>query len=199
MSFVSLRFTATARKERLRVHRDKGVRYALSKAETADVLTEIFGTRSDAFDRKGIAMDDAGRRGRSKDLNLTYGEYDLDLFTKLLDRASPAQGDTFLDLGSGCGRLVLAAWMLYDHWKRCFGVEIVDPLHKESIAKYGDLREHLASLEVPCPTASVDFIMGDLNETDFSEADVVFCYSTTWDSVRKKQAQSYSFPISSSV
>mmetsp|Transcript_36497 Transcript_36497/g.145925 ORF Transcript_36497/g.145925 Transcript_36497/m.145925 type:complete len:85 (+) Transcript_36497:164-418(+) len=49
-------------------------------------------------------MDDAGRRGRSKDLNLTYGEYDLDLFTKLLDRASPAQGDTFLDLGSGCGR-----------------------------------------------------------------------------------------------
>mmetsp|Transcript_36499 Transcript_36499/g.145936 ORF Transcript_36499/g.145936 Transcript_36499/m.145936 type:complete len:117 (+) Transcript_36499:327-677(+) len=98
-----------------------------------------------------------------------------------------------------CTRLVLAAWMLYDHWKRCFGVEIVDPLHKESIAKYGDLREHLASLEVPCPTASVDFIMGDLNETDFSEADVVFCYSTTWDSVRKKQAQSYSFPISSSV
>ena len=63
---------------------------------------------------------------------LTYGEFDLDGFHEALDCAVDGLPDlsrcTFCDLGSGAGRLVLAAAARYP-WERCIGIEALPDLH----------------------------------------------------------------------
>ena len=63
---------------------------------------------------------------------LTYGEFDLDGFHEALDCAVDGLPDlrrcTFCDLGSGAGRLVLAAAARYP-WERCVGIEALPDLH----------------------------------------------------------------------
>lgn len=63
---------------------------------------------------------------------LTYGEFDLDGFHEALDCAVDGLPDlrrcTFCDLGSGAGRLVLAAAARYP-WEKCVGIEALPDLH----------------------------------------------------------------------
>lgn len=63
---------------------------------------------------------------------LTYGEFDLHGFYEALDCAVDGLPDlqscTFCDLGSGAGRLVLAAAARYP-WARCVGIEALPDLH----------------------------------------------------------------------
>jgi SAM-dependent methyltransferase len=99
------------------------------------------------------------RTGEEPPLQLTYGEFDFYFFAQLLDRAwehycdsstlrdnnCHAEGagvwknQVFIDVGSGAGRLVLAAAALHPTgWKQCRGVELLPGLHKaasENLAK----------------------------------------------------------------
>ena len=68
-----------------------------------------------------------------------YGEYDVGFLAQLLDRAqelSTAQEEdwsdkVFVDMGSGTGRLVLAAAALHN-WKLCRGIELLESIHLEA-------------------------------------------------------------------
>jgi hypothetical protein len=90
------------------------------------------------------------RTGEEPPISNTYGEFDFYFFAELLDRAwehyceypSPSNdtGSTnreawkdqvFIDVGSGAGRLVLAAAALHPMgWKQCRGVELLPGLHQ---------------------------------------------------------------------
>jgi SAM-dependent methyltransferase len=88
------------------------------------------------------------RTGQEPKLALTYGEFDFTFFAELLDRAwehycdskdahsSHPEGEVwkdqiFIDVGSGAGRLVLAAAALHPAgWKQCRGFELLPGLHK---------------------------------------------------------------------
>ena len=124
--------------------------------------------------------------GDGVDAALTYGEYDLGLFASLVDRAFGARegaavGATFVDVGSGCGRLVLAASVLWPSLTRCAGVERVAQLHTlateaAAAAAADDL------LGAPCT-----FYCGDATAflgkgDELAQADVLFAYSSTWPS-----------------
>lgn len=68
------------------------------------------------------------------DTSLTYGEFDLSFFAALTDAAlteggRTVSGQTFVDVGSGCGRLVFAAGVLWPALARCVGIEVVESLH----------------------------------------------------------------------
>jgi len=66
---------------------------------------------------------------------LTYGEFPLDFFTKLIAAAEPTRGEVFCDVGSGCGRLVLAAALLWSDTFSCArGIEISSDLHTAASA-----------------------------------------------------------------
>jgi len=75
-----------------------------------------------------------GAIGCAVDSSLTYGEFDLLFFATLTNEAftrggrSP-EGQTFVDVGSGCGRLVFAAAALWPSLARCVGIEMVESLH----------------------------------------------------------------------
>lgn len=72
----------------------------------------------------------------------TYGEYDLFFFAQLLDKAleysnseekddddEPVSNKVFCDIGSGTGRLVLAAAALHPGFRQCRGIELLNSIH----------------------------------------------------------------------
>lgn len=92
-------------------------------------------------------------RGEEPPREFTYGEFDVDFFGMLLDRswehylegeagddeggadcstASAWRNRTFIDIGSGAGRLVLTAAALHPEWRLCRGLEILEGLHNMS-------------------------------------------------------------------
>lgn len=75
----------------------------------------------------------------------TYGEFDIFFFAELLDEAydiwkeqnrdDTSQGWTdkvFCDIGSGAGRLVVAAAALHPTWKVCRGIELLPSMHESA-------------------------------------------------------------------
>lgn len=90
-------------------------------------------------------------RGEKPPLEFTYGEFDLLFFGELLDRAweiyqsisstddddasstKPWENKTFIDIGSGTGRLVISAAAMHPNWRACKGLEILKGIHNESV------------------------------------------------------------------
>lgn len=117
-------------------------------------------------------------------LENTYGEFPLELFSELVDRAahhSDAVGGTdrsratFCDLGSGAGRLALYA-ATTAAWERCRGVELLTSLHDTAEAKLEQAaREGL--LLCPCAFENLSW---DDEALDLSGVDVLFAYSTAF-------------------
>ena len=89
------------------------------------------------------------KREKQPPKHFTYGEYDILFFAELLDKAyeyhqgferdhdekSGWDGKTFMDIGSGAGRLVIAAAALHPNLKSCIGVEILPSIHQLSLEK----------------------------------------------------------------
>ena len=107
-----------------------------------------------AIGRKAQLGDDLVYRpgligGGSVDTALTYGEYDLGFFATLVDRAldgGDGAGHSFVDVGSGCGRLVLAASELWPALARVSGVESVAELHALAAAASSAARARSISI-----------------------------------------------------
>lgn len=93
-------------------------------------------------------------RGEKPPLEFTYGEFDIVFFGELLDKAweyhimrtssgvdvstatkttKPWENKTFIDIGSGTGRLVIAAAALHPNWRVCKGLEILKGIHNVSV------------------------------------------------------------------
>lgn len=88
----------------------------------------------------------------------TYGEFDLYFFSDLLDLAldyyfgynnidcntmKSWENKTFCDIGSGTGRLVLAASALHSSFHLCRGVEILKGIHEEALKNYERCRSNI--------------------------------------------------------
>ena len=99
-----------------------------------------------------------------------YGELDLKGAWDLLKMVSPS--GVFVDLGSGLGKIVIAAALL-DVFDECRGVEILPELHAEATVAtrraQTDPRAHLSPISLSC---------GDMLATDISDADVVYVFAT---------------------
>ena len=124
------------------------------------------------------------RPGQAVDDSLTYGEYGLDHFAALMEaalalRSGGARGATFVDVGSGCGRLVVAASVIWPELSRCAGVERVPELHELAMAA--------AEKQVGESQPELTFVCGDAanvlsQDGELADPDIVFAYSSTWPS-----------------
>ena len=132
-----------------------------------------------------------GMLGGDVDTALTYGEYNLDFFARLVDVAlggaslpgyaaddgTPVAGKAFVDVGSGCGRLVFAASYLWPQLRSCVGIEKVRSLHELAVKA-----EAAGTPEMEA--APRTFLLGDANELlGTIDADVAFAYCSTWPSI----------------
>jgi predicted RNA methylase len=115
---------------------------------------------------------------------MVYGEFDVSFFARLLELAAPVPGETFVDLGSGVGRLVIAAALLYPRtWRNCQGVELSAPLHDAAIAA----RVCFEQLTPRPPIADCEFTCASVLDAGagadaLAAADVCFSYAVTWAS-----------------
>jgi len=104
-----------------------------------------------------------------KDRSLRYSEADLGFIACLIRAAEPQPGDTLVTLGSGAGRSTLGAATIFPGFKKCIGVEFLQPLVKLSNSYKGKVRGR---------KAPVEFVNADFAEYDLSSADIVFASAT---------------------
>lgn len=110
--------------------------------------------------------------------SLGYGEVAPEGFYTALSKAEPKPGEVFYDLGSGTGKPVFLAALLFD-FSKAVGIELVESL---GMAARGALRRYNQTFRPELPEIQqqqeIAFIDGSFLEKDFSEADVIFSHST---------------------
>lgn len=119
---------------------------------------------------------------------LTYGEWPVEAFLDALDLAVdglPELGSlTFCDLGSGTGRLVLAAAARYP-WARCVGIEALPELHAVSDSLLAAATSMAAASShhlSPCEFRALE-VLPETAPQQLGAVDVVFVFSTCFDDV----------------
>ncbi len=95
---------------------------------------------------------------------LSYGETPLELVDELLDWAGLKAGDSFLDLGCGCGGVVLTA---AGRARRAAGIDLIPAAVKFARGAAEQLK-----------IANVDFLEGDLLEMSLGHFEVIYCCAT---------------------
>lgn len=120
--------------------------------------------------------------GRNKlsyyDQSLTYGEIFFDSFYEMLKKAQPKKGEVFYDLGSGTGKAVFVAHLLFS-FSKVVGIEILPELHQTSkkiLEKYEE--EVRPKILEKNNQQKIDFLLGDFLKTNFFDADIVFVSAT---------------------
>lgn len=142
------------------------------------------------------------KQGKDPPPELIYGEFDFHFFAALLDRAyafyrcdprnqvTAGNGwteKTFVDIGSGTGRLVFAAAALHP-WGLSRGIELLPGIHKLAVERKKDLsttENGMHSLATPqrnqpLNLAPIEFVCGSFEDPYiyFGDADIIFLFST---------------------
>lgn len=107
---------------------------------------------------------------------LPYAELDYELFGELMLRilGSHSYGKIFLDIGSGTGKLVLAAYLL-NTFSKCIGIEILESLSFVSAEVVEEFTKRYYDSDEPL---TMNFINGDATVVDWSYVDVAFAYAS---------------------
>jgi Histone methylation protein DOT1 len=123
------------------------------------------------------------------DNTLTYGEFDIDFLSELLDKYDAGPDTAFVDMGSGVGRCTLAAALLKPAWRLCRGVELLPKLTEFAALVHGDIVNDSSSHDSSSSSSSssramapCDFVTGDVMAPDFclEQFNLCFAYSTMW-------------------
>lgn len=140
-----------------------------------DHLEEVEACFRKAYqDIDGYALADAAKRAFPSQEweSLTYGELPLTSLLKLVEHAKPRSGEIFVDLGSGTGRLVMAAALLWP-FAKSVGVEKMHALMQAS---------KKAEKQVTMPfQGEVRWMLHDIEKADWLDGDIVLCHATCFD------------------
>ena len=127
-----------------------------------------------------ISCNERNRRDISSNVYV-YGEAELDSMVKIFDVVSPKKGEVFYDMGSGVGKQVISAALLFD-FSAVKGIDIMQDLYKTSIDVLSRFNEEFAPKLPPSKVLpEIEFILGDFLKYDISDADVIFSCSTCFD------------------
>ncbi|MEW6366534.1 MAG: hypothetical protein AB1714_18050 [Acidobacteriota bacterium] len=114
----------------------------------------------------------------AKDPNLGYGEVMPHALHQILRDMPAREGAVFYDLGSGTGRTLMLAALLFD-FPRLVGIEIVEALHQTALAALDRYNHEIRpGLPAAKQQQTIEFRCADLRTEDFSDADVVFVHAT---------------------
>ena len=116
--------------------------------------------------------------------NLTYGEVTYHSLATILGAlreygALDGEDQVFVDLGSGCGRPIVAAALLHKGFRRLIGIEILGGLHQMALR----LKQSWDALHIEAgedvEERTLEFVHGSILNYDWAaQADVVLANST---------------------
>ena len=129
---------------------------------------------------------------RDPSLELAYGEFPFDSVDALVDAAlqhcdANTSSLTFVDLGSGAGRVCLYMAMTRPSNWRVLGIEVVPSLHELACqaAQAAIEMQPVGDSDYRADTSpsSLQLFLGPAQDYThvLQQADIVFCYSTAWD------------------
>jgi precorrin-6B methylase 2 len=106
--------------------------------------------------------------------NLLYGELPFETFAKIVERINPKPDGIFYDLGSGTGRIVLQAHILFN-FKKSIGIELLDGLHDKAL-EIKEIFDKNIKLQIAdhINIRELHLIKGDLFQQNYSDADFIF-------------------------
>ena len=137
------------------------------------ILTHLYA------DVDGYAISAQARKKLSyEDKAHTYGEITPDAFYKILQDVEPMEGEKFYDLGSGTGKAVILAHLLFD-FVNCRGIEILEELNNTAqtvLARF--ILEYRQTLPEKKQTQLISFIHGDIMNENFLDGNVFFTHAT---------------------
>ncbi len=116
-----------------------------------------------------LISSDARNKLHYHDKAHTYGEIAPDSFYRILSEVEPQPGEVFYDLGSGTGKAVVLAAMLYD-FSRCVGIELLRELWEAAEQVKARYEKEMRQ--------TIEFVNKDFLTCDLSDAGVVFTHST---------------------
>lgn len=121
---------------------------------------------------------DYRRKHALDNIELTYGEILLHSFYHNLKLLKPKANEIFYDIGSGSGKLVCSAAILFDI-KQAVGIEIQTPLYEFATKLQRKLR-HLQKKNLAWQDKlnRVQFHLGDMFSLGFQNADIIFINAT---------------------
>lgn len=153
-----------------------------------DRCYKAFSALFEGLDGYKISLDERNQK-QIQDTSLTYGEVVFYSFVQILEMAKIKPSDTFYDLGSGIGKAVFIASMVFDCKKAC-GVEKLQSLYDTSNSVLTKLNDSPELLELlPGKTLQIQFIHNDLLHESITDADVVFINATCYQGELWQQIQ----------
>lgn len=113
-----------------------------------------------------------------KSKSFVYGEVVPDSFYQILSVLNPKPGQVFYDLGSGTGKAVMLAHMLFD-FSQTNGIEFVESLYQASALVLKRFKEEIVpKLGNKDGKSKISFIFGSFLDVDLSDGDVFWVNST---------------------
>lgn len=143
-----------------------------------DRCLTVFRKVYDDVNSMEVSINERKRLNVYDDTSYVYGEVIFFSFVRILEKTEPKPGEVFYDLGSGAGKAVVIAALVFDFSKAC-GIEKLDALYNLSI----ELQEKLKNLPerqelLHHKEINLQFIHGDMLTQDFSDGDVIFMNAT---------------------
>jgi len=119
---------------------------------------------------------------------LTYGELDFtsigEIFYTIENRYGKIKpGGVFYDLGAGTGKGVIAGALLHN-FEKCVGIEVLESLYSISLqiqSEYNSVFSEEDNRELLTNAPEVKFLVGDMFEIGWGDADFIFANSTCFD------------------
>lgn len=145
----------------------------LSLEKTKKIFTKLY----EKIDGRSLSL--KGREDQSlSSKSFVYGEVVPESFYQVIADLHPQPGEVFYDLGSGTGKAVILAHLLFD-FKRVTGIELLDSLHNAAadvVERYE--KEFRPELKKYVDNRECKVIHGDILQADFRDADIIFMNST---------------------
>ncbi len=140
-------------------------------------VKEIFHTLYDNVNGRSLSLE-----GREKNQytskSFVYGEVVPDSFYEMVSEGGPIPGQIFYDLGSGTGKAVMLAHLMFD-FKVARGIEYLETLYGASAEVLKRYENDIYPTIAPeIGDKQIQLIHGSFLDIDFSDADFIFMNST---------------------
>lgn len=123
--------------------------------------------------------------------DLVYGEIDLTSFLNLLAKVHPQPHQVFYDMGSGCGKALMAAKLRYPTLQ-VKGIETLAPLHHMAQQKWqAYCQQHPLSAQ----GSLITFICDNWLQQNIQDADIILVNATALSTAAWQQAVEQLIPL----
>lgn len=134
-------------------------------------LFEVFKGIFSKVEGSSISQNERKRLNCNGKSEFTYGEIDFVHMGPIFELCKPKPGEVFWDLGCGAGKCMGAMALLYPDLHKVAGVEYLDLLYESCNSSMEVLKKHTN------PELKIEVHHGDMLETDWSDADILFSSS----------------------